>query len=193
LTTGHQFDQVLDSLVRRMRAMHSLWYDACDDMDAAMANYVERPGILPIAFTLFHMAALEDRSLLKLADRAPLWSQEWADRIQIGIPDHGKERSVEEMMGQQIGNYGAFRDYQRAVFGKTEAWLSTLDPGSLGEVLKTPPFPADLANTFSARAAGSAGITRWDGIECWVYQHGIRHMGELEHARALVGLGGMTS
>ena len=32
-----------------------------------------------------------------------------------------------------------------------------------------------------------------DAIECWVFQHGIRHMGELEHARALVGLGGMTS
>jgi DinB family protein len=175
-----------------MRAMHSLWREATDDMDAAMANHVERPGVLPIAFTLFHMAGLEDRSLVKLAGRPPLFSQEWADRIQLGVPDHGKERSVEEMMGQRIGDYDAFRDYQRAVFGKTEAWLSTLDPGSLAEVLKAPPFPPDLAHTFSARAAGRAGITRWDGIECWVFQHGIRHMGELEHARALVGLGGLT-
>lgn len=173
--------------------MHSLWREATDDMDAAKANYVERPGILPIAFTLFHMAALEDRSLVKLADRSPLFSQEWADRMQLGVPDHGKERSVEEMMGQRIGDYGAFQDYQCEVFDKTEAWLNALDPGSLGEVLKTRPFDADLASTFSARAAGDRGITRWDGIECWVYQHGLRHMGELEHARALVGLGGMTS
>lgn len=193
MTAAREFDRVLDSLVRRMRAMHSLWEDASDDMDAAMANHVERPGVLPIAFTLFHMAALEDRSLIKLAGRSPLWSREWADRIQIGIPDHGKERSVDEMMGQRIGDYDAFRDYQRAVFGKTEDWLSALAPDSLGEVLRTRPLPADLANTFSARAAGRVGITRWDGIECWIYQHGIRHMGELEHARALVGLGGMTS
>lgn len=29
--------------------------------------------------------------------------------------------------------------------------------------------------------------------ECWTYQHGLRHMGEIELARGLVGLGGMTS
>jgi hypothetical protein len=32
-----------------------------------------------------------------------------------------------------------------------------------------------------------------DGIECWLYQHGLRHMGEIEHARAFVGLTGFTS
>ena len=32
-----------------------------------------------------------------------------------------------------------------------------------------------------------------NGIECWLYQHGLRHMGEIDHARTLVGLGGMTS
>ena len=28
-----------------------------------------------------------------------------------------------------------------------------------------------------------------DGFECWLYQHGLRHMGEIELARGLVGLG----
>ena len=32
-----------------------------------------------------------------------------------------------------------------------------------------------------------------DAIERWWSQHGIRHMGEIELARSLVGLGGMTS
>ena len=41
--------------------------------------------------------------------------------------------------------------------------------------------------------AGEAGMTRLDATECWIYQHGLRHMGEIEHARALVGLQGMTS
>jgi hypothetical protein len=31
-----------------------------------------------------------------------------------------------------------------------------------------------------------------DVVEAWIYQHGIRHAGELEHARALVGLGGVA-
>jgi hypothetical protein len=50
-----------------------------------------------------------------------------------------------------------------------------------------------VASTFSARVGGEAGITVLDAIECWIYQHGLRHMGEIELARGLVGLGGMTS
>ena len=40
---------------------------------------------------------------------------------------------------------------------------------------------------------GEEGITVLDALECWLYQHGLRHMGEIELARGLVGLGGMTS
>jgi hypothetical protein len=50
-----------------------------------------------------------------------------------------------------------------------------------------------IASTYSARCAGPQGITVLDGFECWLYQHGLRHMGEIELARGLVGLGGMTS
>jgi hypothetical protein len=50
-----------------------------------------------------------------------------------------------------------------------------------------------LWDTYSARVAGPEGITVLDALECWIYQHGLRHMGEIELARGLVGLGGMTS
>ena len=56
-----------------------------------------------------------------------------------------------------------------------------------------PPYPPQVATTYSARCAGPEGITVLDGFECWLYQHGLRHMGEIELARGLVGLGGMTS
>jgi hypothetical protein len=55
------------------------------------------------------------------------------------------------------------------------------------------PLPPQVADTYSARVAGEDGITVLDALECWIYQHGLRHMGEIEHGRALVGLGGMTS
>lgn len=97
------------------------------------------------------------------------------------------------MVGQRIGDYDAYCEYQEAVFAKTEAWLTALDPRALQDVIVARPFPANLASTFSARVAAEAGITRLDATECWIYQHGLRHMGEIEHARALVGLQGMTS
>jgi hypothetical protein len=111
----------------------------------------------------------------------------------MAVDDHGKERTVDEMIHQRIGDYGAFGDYQRAVFARTEAWLAELDPAELTKVLVPRPLPPAAANTFSARVAGDAGITVLDALECWIYQHGLRHMGEIELARGLVGLGGMTS
>jgi hypothetical protein len=79
------------------------------------------------------------------------------------------------------------------VFHRTETWLAKLDPAELDRVLVPRPLPPVVANTYSARVAGDVGITVLDAIECWIYQHGLRHMGEIELARGLVGLGGMTS
>jgi hypothetical protein len=186
-------DLILDSLRRRMRAMHSLWLDAVDTMDLDQVNYVEREPVLPIAFSLFHLAQIEDGSVLLLGGPPMVYNESWAERMGLTIADHGKNRSVDEMVGQRIGDYEAFREYQRQVFGRTEAWLEGLRPDDLEEVIVTRPFPPNIASTYSARVAGDGGLTRLDGIECWIYQHGLRHMGEVEHARALVGLQGMTS
>jgi hypothetical protein len=184
---------ILDSLRRRMRAMHSLWYDAVATMDLDQVNHVEREPVLPIAFSLFHLAQIEDGSVTMLGGPAPIFDEGAAEKMGLAIADHGKHKTVDEMVHQRIGDYDAFRDYQRAVFEKTETYLDGLTPGDLEEVVVRRPFPPQIASTYSARVAGEEGITRLDGLECWVYQHGLRHMGEVEHARALVGLEGMTS
>jgi hypothetical protein len=186
-------DLILDSLCRRMRAMHSLWEDAVATMDESHVNRVEREPVLPIAFSLFHFVNIEDGSASMLGAGPLVWEPAWADRMQVAISDHGKERTVDDMMAQRIGDLSAYREYMNAVFAKTEGWLAGLVPEALTEVVVGRPLPEGVASTYSARVAGEAGITRLDGIECWIYQHGLRHMGEIEHARSLVGLGGMTS
>jgi hypothetical protein len=97
------------------------------------------------------------------------------------------------MVNQRIGNYPEFIAYMNEVFARTEKWLETLDPAELDRVVIPHPLPPQIASTYSARVAGEAGITLLDAAECWIYQHGLRHMGEIEHARGLVGLQGMTS
>lgn len=184
---------VIDSLRRRMRAMHSLWEDAVATMNHEQVNHVERERVLPIAFSLFHFAQIEDQSASGLGAGPVVYNDEWATRMGLAIADHGKARTVEEMTGQRIGDYEQFKSYLEKVFAKTESWLAALEPAALGEVVVRRPFPSQIASTFSARVAGAEGITRLDATECWIYQHGLRHMGEVEHARALVGLQGMTS
>jgi hypothetical protein len=186
-------DRLLDSLRRRMRTMHSLYYQAVDTMEIEHVNHFERPGVLPIAFSLFHYTNMEDVCFAVITGAAAVWNDEWQARVQMAIDDHGKHRTVDEMIHQRVGDYDAFKEYQRAVFDRTEAKLAVIDPDELTRVLITPPYPPAVASTYSARCAGPEGITVLDGFECWLYQHGLRHMGEIELARGLVGLGGMTS
>ena len=184
---------LLDSLRRRMRAMHSLYYDAVATMDLGHVNHFEREGVLPIAFCLFHYTNMQDTSFAVLSGTQLIWDADWQARVQMAIDDHGKERPVSDMIHQRIGDYEAFKAYQRAVFDRTEAWLAEVDRAYLDTVLVPRPLPPVVANTYSARVAGDEGITVLDALECWIYQHGLRHMGEIELARGLVGLGGMTS
>ena len=184
---------ILDSLRRRMRAMHSLYEEATSTMTVENVNHRERDGILPIAFSLFHYINMQDSSFMMLTGQMPICNQEWLDRISPALADHGKHRTPEEMQFQQIGNYAAFIEYMNTVFARTEQWLTELQPEELNRVVIERPFPPQIASTFSARVAGEPGLTVLDGIECWLYQHGLRHMGEIELARSFVGLQGMTS
>ncbi len=181
------------SLVRRLRAVHSLYGEACRTMTLEQVNAVSHPATLPIAFSLVHQALIEDGSLIFLGGPAPQFNDEWASRIGLGVNDHGKERSVEEMMRQRIGDYDAFCEFQQLVFRASETYVASIEPESFMDVIVAAPYGETLARTFSALVGGSAGITRSDALECWVYQHALRHMGEIEHARSLVGLTGMTS
>ena len=63
---------VLDSLQRRMRALHSLYVEAVATMDLDQVNHFEREGVLPIAFSLFHIVNMMDASfLLMTRTRSP--------------------------------------------------------------------------------------------------------------------------
>ncbi|MHB8680926.1 MAG: hypothetical protein ACYDA2_02380 [Acidimicrobiales bacterium] len=181
-----------DSLERRVRGMHALWLEALATMDALAVNTCERPGVLPIAFSVNHQVRLEDGCLFLLGADPPLWGQ-WSERCKVAIDDVGKETTVEQMQHQQIGDYDAFRDYARAVYARTERWLAGLEPDRLGEVLFGGTFPSFIENAYIHRVVRDERVLLVDALECWVFQHGIRHLGEIEHARALVGLGGLTS
>jgi len=184
---------ILDSLQRRFRAMHSLYEDATASMTLEQVNHREKARVMPIAFSLFHYVNMQDASFMILSGEPFICDDEILDAINPAIRDHGKHKTVDEMDVQQIGNYEAFIDYMNKVFARTEKWLAQLDPAELNRVLLVRPFGPAIENTYSARVAGPDGLTVLDGIECWLYQHGLRHMGEIELARGFVGLEGMTS
>jgi hypothetical protein len=181
------------SLLKRLRAVHGLYDDACDTMTLDQVNHVVAPTTVPIAFSLAHQVLIEDVSLHLAGGPPTRYDENWRASLALAIDDDGKARRVEEMVGQRIGDYAALRSFQHVVFTATEHYVATLDPERFDDVLVSPPYGDVLENTFSARVGANDGITRSDALECWIYQHALRHLGEIEHARSLVGLGGLTS
>ena len=188
-------DMFVDSLRNRIRAMNTLWERAISDMTLEQVNHHEREGVLPIAFSFAHFMRAQDQSVSRaFLGEAPLWEREnWAGRIGITVGGFGREETVEEMQHLRFADLDAWKQYQEAVIARTNQVLERITPALLAEVL-LPKLPPNMQNIFCGIVVGPGNpIRRLEALECFVYQHGLRHMGEVEHGRALVGLQGMTS
>ncbi|MGD9933705.1 MAG: hypothetical protein AB7T37_08280, partial [Dehalococcoidia bacterium] len=158
-------------------------------------NHHERAGVLPMAFSFLHYIRAQDQSISgPFLRETPLWvSGGWAAKVGVSVDSFGREETVEEMEHLTVANLDAWKEYQSAVISRTAAVLATVDAGVLGEVLM-PKLPPNMQNIFCGIVIGlDAPLRKLEVLECFIYQHGLRHMGEIEHGRALVGLQGMTS
>lgn len=182
----------MTDLLARLRALHALWERGVADLTADQVNHVERPGVLPIAFTLVHYVRGADVPAVGIFDLdAPLWDEHLPRlRYEGVIPERGTPMADAERV--RIGDLDAWRAYQSAVFARIEGALAR----ATVEQLALPMFggrrPASLEGGFLALYVPSGVITRRHAAEAWLFQHGARHLGELEHARALVGLAGLS-
>lgn len=188
-------DMFLASLKNRIRAMNELWQRAVSDMTLEQVNHQEREGVLPIAFSLSHFMRVQDQSASgPFLREQTLWEQGgWAAKVGVTVDRLGREESVEEMEHIRFGDFEAWRDYQTEVIARTQRVLDAVTEEDLAQVL-LPQLPPNMQQIFCAMVIGpGAPLRKLEVLECFVYQHGMRHMGEIEHGRALVGLGGMTS
>ena len=181
-------------VAQRIAAAHALWQQGVSDLTLKQVNHFERGGVLPIAFTLMHFVAGEDRNAARyLGTGTPLWDKEgWAKRVGLvgEPPQRGTPMADAERI--RLGDVDAWRAYQSAVFARTERALGTLPLASFAEKAMDRPPPSMLKGAFIALLVPEGEIRISDVCEAYLFQHAVRHLGELEHARALVGLGGLS-
>jgi hypothetical protein len=188
-------EMFVKSLAYRIRAMNTLWEQAISEMTLEQMNHHEREGVLPIAFSFSHFLQAQDQSIsIFFAKTPPLWvSGGWADKIGVAVDALGREETVEEMERQRFRDLEAWKEYQAQVIARTHDTLQTIDAEMLAEVV-FPQLPPNMQNIYCGIVIGPGNpLRKLEVLECFVYQHGLRHMGEVDHGRALVGLGGMTS
>lgn len=178
--------------MRRVAAMHSLWQTALQDMTLDQVNHHERAGVLPITFSLFHYVQGEDRSVSeRLLGAEPLWtSGGWAEATGIAAESLRRGTPIADAEQVRLSDLDAWSGYQTQVFTRTEAALAAQPAARFHEVAY-PVVPESMKGGFIELLAGDGPVHLGDLMDVFLYQHGMRHIGEIEHARALVGLGGL--
>ena len=175
----------------RMTAVNSLLDKATSDLTLTQVNHRERAGVLSIAFSLAHVVGGQDRNVARLLDGGPMLWDSWATRVGYSgeMPQRGTPMSVAEAI--QFKDVEAWRSYQRAVFARTGSALAN---APLARFDETPAIerPKDGGGAFLFLFVPSGPIRVWQALEAYIFQHAARHLGEIEHGRALVGLGGVS-
>ena len=189
-------DIFVTSLRNRMRAMNRLWEMAVSDLTLEQINHHERPGVLPMAFSFAHFIKIQDAAIsMQFQGVPPLWGPGgWAAKTGVTVNAIGREETVAEMEQIRFGDIDAWRDYQAQVIDRTTRALENLTVEQVSEVI-SPGLGKGMENIYCAIVLGGIDVPvrKLEVLECFVYQHGLRHMGAVELGRALVGLGGMTS
>jgi hypothetical protein len=179
-------------LYRRVVAMHSLWQRALTDVTLEHVNHHERAGVVPIAFSLMHFVTTEDRHISeRVLKEAQIWEDKgWADRVGGNVPQVRRGVALEIAEAVRFGDLAAWSAYQSAVFARTETALATIKDERFEEAA-FPRVPETMRGGFISMLAGDGPVALSDLLDVVLYQHGMRHLGEMEHARALIGLGGL--
>ena len=176
----------------RMTAVNTLLDRATQDLTLEQVNHREREGVLSIAFSLTHVIGGQDRRVAQLLDKGPvLWeSGGWGAKVGYPgeLPQRGTPMSVAEAI--QFKDWKAWREYQTAVFARTGSAIANAPLARFDEVVMTD-RPAAMNGSFLYAFVPSGPIRVLEAAEAYLYQHASRHLGEIEHARALVGLGGV--
>ena len=181
-------------LEQRIKAVHRLWQMSVADLTVEQVNHHERPGVLPITFSLLHLVRGEDNVVSSMILNEPsLWERGgWREKVgsNLDAAPRGTPMAVAE--GIRFSDMDVWRAYQTAVFERTEEELAN-EALDWEQVLFGGTLPPAMAGSFLAFIVGPEGPARLiDVVEAFIYQHGIRHLGEMDHARAMVGLGGVS-
>ena len=182
------------SIGARVTAMNGMLDQAVADLTLDQVNHRERTGVLSIAFSLAHVVGGQDRNVARLLDKGPmLWeSGNWNARVKLtgSLPSRGTPMADAEKI--QFGDLKAWREYQAAVFARTGSAIANTPLARFDEDAFDGKRPASVRGSFLFALVPSGTITVMDCCEAYLFQHAARHLGEIEHARALVGLGGLS-
>jgi hypothetical protein len=180
------------ALLRRVRAFHKQWNQITVDLTLDQANHRERAGVLPIAFSLHHYVLSADAAVAKRVFKQPsVWEKgDWEVKVGATVSSVTRGTPIAVAEELQFTDYDAWLEYQKQVFAQSERGVAGLTDQTWNEVVWEK-LPDQLKGGYLDLVVQDNPVLLGELLDVWVLQHGMRHLGEIEHARALVGLQGV--
>lgn len=163
-----------------LRGMHNLLDKALNDMSLEQWNYWPPEGGVSAFFSLWHYVRTEDNIINYVIKKEnTIWLEhKYNEAFALHRTSQGTGMTHEQAKEIIIPDISLWKDYQNKVWQSTDDFLENIDIQELHKheiIIK--PLPA---------------MTLWRGLFNICLTHGYRHVGEIEHARGLVGLGGLV-
>ena len=163
-----------------LKSMHNLLDKALGDMTPQQWNYWPHEGGVSAFFSLWHYVRTEDNIINYVIKKEnTIWlTNEYNISFNLHRTSQGTGMTYEQAKEVSISNIALWSEYQQQVWKSTEDLLANIDINELHErEIIVKPIPP---------------MTVWRGLFNLCLTHGFRHVGEIEHARGLVGLGGLV-
>lgn len=172
--------ETIDVMKNGLRGMHGMLDLAVEGMTAEQLNFRPSEGGISAFFSLWHYVRTEDNIVnFVIQHQNTVWLEGGYDE-RFGLPRTAQGTGMTDLEAQavRIEDLDAWLQYQQGVWAATDSYLETLDPSSMEEV------------QVLIRPVGEMSL--WQGLWGMCLTHGYRHVGEIEFARGVQGLGGLS-
>jgi hypothetical protein len=170
----------LDVLRDGLRSMHGMLDKAAGDMTAEKLNFRPSEGGVTPFFSLWHYVRTEDNIVnFVIQGTQTVWLDGGYD-VRFGLHRTAQGTGMSDAQAQEIriNDVDLWREYQSRVWQATDQFLEVLTVDDLE------------AKRVTIKPMGEMSL--WSGLNSMCLTHGYRHVGEIEYARGIIGLGGLT-
>lgn len=167
-------------LSRGLRSMHNLLDKAVEGMTAEQFNFRPKEGGVSAFFSLWHYVRTEDNIINFVAQGRPTVWLNGGYNEAFGLPrnSQGTGMTEDEANAVQLHDVPKWLEYQKGVWAATDTYVAAI--------------PAAELDTRRITIKPMPEMSLWDGLFGMCMTHGYRHVGEIEYARGVQGLGGLT-
>ncbi len=169
----------LEVIQQGLDGLHGMLDHAVTDMTAEQWNARPAGAGVSAFFSLWHYVRTEDNIVNWVAQRQPtVWlNGEWDQHFGLHRTSQGTGMTKAEADAVLLNDVDGWLRYQQQVWAATREWVGSLSADDLDAEIVIKPTPP---------------MSIWGALTGMLLFHGFRHVGEIEHARGLLGLGGLT-